>query len=111
MERTSGDLPPPSMLQGYNEIVEDGAERLFKMAERASEDRSIAVRSRARNETMGTVFGFLAFLGFLAVGVWFVFNGYEEVGMVWMALQFGSTVWIRTYGHKALVDAVRAAQE
>jgi uncharacterized membrane protein len=99
------------MLAGYNEIVEDGAERLFRMAELASEDRSRMIRSRTRNETMGTVFGFVAFLLFLGVAVWLVLSGYEQVGIAWMVLQFGSTVWIRTYGHKTLVDAVRSSQD
>ena len=35
----SGPLPPPTILNKYNEIIENGAERIMKMAENQSEHR------------------------------------------------------------------------
>ncbi len=34
-----GPLPPPAALKGYNDVVPDGAERLFRMAEKEQEAR------------------------------------------------------------------------
>ena len=107
IEQTSGYLPPPSMLKGYDDVVANGAERLFRMAERASEDNSIVVRGRMRNETWGMWLGFVAFAAFLGVGLWLILNGYEREGILWVGIQFGSTVFVRSYGHKILVDALK----
>ena len=38
-ESYSGPLPPPVLLRGYDEIVENGAERIFRMAEQQAAHR------------------------------------------------------------------------
>lgn len=38
-QRFSGPLPPPSILDGYNQAVENGAERIVKMAEKQNDHR------------------------------------------------------------------------
>lgn len=35
----AGPLPPPSVLSGFNDVVENGAERVFRMAEKEQEHR------------------------------------------------------------------------
>lgn len=35
----SGPLPPPSVLEGFDKVVPNGAERIFRMAEREQEHR------------------------------------------------------------------------
>ncbi|WP_425271750.1 DUF2335 domain-containing protein [Pusillimonas noertemannii] len=35
----AGPLPPPNVLEGFSDVVENGAERVFKMAEKEQEHR------------------------------------------------------------------------
>lgn len=72
----SGPLPPPSQLKQYDDLVKDGAERIFKMAEKQQNHRlrleSEVIRSDLKQRKRGQKFGlFVAVLalflsGFLA---------------------------------------------
>lgn len=46
-EISSGPLPHPELLKGYDEVIKDGAERIMKMAER--EQEKPAEKGRIKN--------------------------------------------------------------
>lgn len=78
-----GPLPDPETLKSYDEIVEGGAERIFKMAENQSSHRMAienkAITSQLQQGVTGQWMGFvLGFLG-LAVAFGLAFLGHDTV--------------------------------
>lgn len=67
----SGPIPPPEILKGYNEIIRDGAERIFEMAEKQSNHRitleAEVIKEELRQSSRGQIFGFI--LGFVGLGL------------------------------------------
>lgn len=66
----SGPLPPPAILEKYNNIIENGAERIMKMAENQSKHRieleKYAIKEELRQSNNGQKYGFvLAIIGML----------------------------------------------
>jgi len=74
IERTSsfrGPLPPPSVLSEYSTIVDNGAERIMKMAETQSTHRieleKYTIKEELRQSSNGQTYGFiLAVLGIIS---------------------------------------------
>lgn len=58
-----GPLPPPNLLKGYDEIVKNGAERIFKLAEKQSKHRITledhAIKEELTQSSRGQTFGFI----------------------------------------------------
>lgn len=69
----SGPLPPAHVLEGYNRVVPDGAERVFRMAEK-SLDHQVTIESKLADGSIllakrAQVWaGVIAILGFLLAG-------------------------------------------
>jgi uncharacterized membrane protein len=59
----SGPLPPPSVLREYNNVLEHGAERIMKMAEKQSSHRieleKHAIKEELKQSRNGQIFGFI----------------------------------------------------
>lgn len=59
----SGPIPPPALLEKYNEIIPNGAERILAMAEKQSTHREYlekrVVDGNVSNQTRGSYFGFI----------------------------------------------------
>lgn len=69
-----GPLPPPSVLADYNDIINNGAERIMKMAENQSGHRieleKHAIKEELKQSRNGQIFGFiLAVFGIIAAFV------------------------------------------
>lgn len=62
-EHHSGPLPPPAVLQRYDQIVPGAAERIIKMAEEQSAHRrnveQRVIYTNTLNSRLGVVFGFI----------------------------------------------------
>ena len=86
----SGPIPPPEVLKGYNEILEDGAERIFLMTENQSKHRmeleSHAIREELRQSGRGQVFGFILGIIGLALTTALALLGHETIAGI-----FGTT--------------------
>jgi uncharacterized membrane protein len=89
-ESFSGPLPPPKLLAEYNTVVENGAERIMKMAENQSNHRisleDHAIKEELRQSRYGQYFGFA--LGILGMGIaaWLAATGHDTVAGI-----FGTT--------------------
>jgi uncharacterized membrane protein len=86
----SGPLPPPSILGDYNNVLENGAERIMKMAENQSSHRigleKHAIKEELRQSRNGQIFGFiLAILGML-IAFGLAYLGHDTVAGI-----FGTT--------------------
>ena len=65
----SGPIPPPAILQGYEDVIEGGAERILAMAEKQSKHRQEiekeVITKQLGQSSRGQIFGFLlALIGF-----------------------------------------------
>ncbi|WP_240644872.1 DUF2335 domain-containing protein [Cyclonatronum proteinivorum] len=86
----TGPLPPPALLKEYSDIVENGAERIFRMTEMQSAHRmqleDYAIKEELSQSRRGQNFGFaLGVLGLILATV-LALSGYE-----WVAGVFGTT--------------------
>lgn len=70
----SGPLPPPSTLRAFDELVENGAERIFSQFETEAEHRrkmeSAVVKQDGRERTVAQVLAGLFALGALGVSLY-----------------------------------------
>lgn len=86
--RTSfkGPLPHPSLLEKYNGIIPNGADRITKMAERQSEHRmkmeSDVVHRELNQSGRGQTYGLIIALAFLAVAGFLVYTGHDVAGTI-----------------------------
>lgn len=76
-----GPLPPPSLLKQYNEIVGNGAERIFKRFEIQSEHRQFlertAVTVQLRQSGRGQWFGLIISIFGLSLAGFMAYLGHE----------------------------------
>jgi uncharacterized membrane protein len=93
----SGPLPPPAILNQFNNVVENGAERIFAAWERETAHRhkleSRDLFSTTFDVIMGKVFAFLFVLAALLVCVFAIFAGAEWVAAVLGGGVITSVVW------------------
>ncbi|WP_042931602.1 DUF2335 domain-containing protein [Klebsiella pneumoniae] len=75
----SGPLPPPEVMQSYDEILPGGAERLFAMAENEQKFRhstqDMAIRGTISRDKRGQWMGFAITLVILGIASVFAFRG------------------------------------
>ena len=81
----SGPVPPPEILQAYNKVMPDGAERILSMAERQSLHRQelekIIVKGNSRHQAWGISAAFLLSIVTIAVGVFLIYNDKDASGL------------------------------
>ena len=84
-----GPLPPPEQLAAYNDVIPNGAERLFKQFERQSSHRIAADRytleTDARHANWGVAAGFLIGMTGLVGSVAVILAGHDQAGWFWQA--------------------------
>ncbi|MFT5891936.1 MAG: putative membrane protein [Dokdonia sp.] len=60
----SGPIPPPDVLNDYNQVIPDAAERILQMAEKQSEHRMFlektVIPEQVSQSKRGQIFGFIA---------------------------------------------------
>ena len=107
MSSFMGPVPPPSMMEDYNEIVPNGAERIMAMAEsrlvmadkkldmdKARQDAAIADRQEARRaERRGQNYSLIFLLGVLAVSIVGILAGQPILGSSVTILCLASVVY------------------
>lgn len=76
-----GPLPPPSLLREYNEVVRDGAERIFQKFESQSAHRQemerMVIAEQLNQSRRGQKFGFVIALFGLALSAGMAYLGFE----------------------------------
>jgi uncharacterized membrane protein len=88
-----GPIPPPDLLGGYNDVVKDGAERIFAMAEKQSSHRiqieDQVIKEELKQSRLGQLFGFILGLVGMALATTLALFGHEAVAGI-----FGTTTII-----------------
>ncbi len=91
-ESYSGPLPHPEMLERYDKIIPDGAERIMRMAESEQSHRhkcdDLMVKGEVSLAKRGQIVGALLAILITGAGFWLTLSGHEAVGSV----VFGTTI-------------------
>lgn len=89
-EISSGPMPHPDLVKGYDDIIPNGAERIMRMAEKEQENRfqerkeirdtnrEIAI-SKLKYVSRGQIMGFVLALIMLGLATLFVFTNHEGI--------------------------------
>jgi uncharacterized membrane protein len=85
MQQFSGPLPPPEILNKYNDVIPNGAERIMVMAEKQQNHRisleKFVLEKDARRADLGLILGFILALLVAGGGVWVVLMGKDIAGL------------------------------
>ncbi len=77
--RWQGPIPPPAIVQQYNQVLENGAERIMRMAEKAQEAEIAMglawVAENRRGQWLGAAVSMLALVLAAALGAWGLYSG------------------------------------
>lgn len=97
----SGPLPSPEQLLRYNDAVPDAADRIIRMAETQLEHRiqneKLAIRTQARNSTLGIISAFLIGMTIVFCATFLVWSGHSITGFSTLVVGIGSLVGVFIY--------------
>lgn len=98
----SGPIPPPDLLQHYNEVIPDGANRIVTMAENQSAHRieleKKVIFGDSKRANWGLFCGYSLSLVVLALSFILVWNGHDTAGTVLGTTDLVSLVSVFVYG-------------
>lgn len=104
-EHYEGPIPPPGMLEKYNQIVPGSAERIIKMAEEQSEHRRYlekkVIASDTRNSFLGIMCALIISLGVLFIAYSALKSNQPTAGVFISALGISSIVGTFIYGTRS----------
>ncbi|MCY3780813.1 MAG: DUF2335 domain-containing protein [Chloroflexi bacterium] len=107
-ERTTGPIPPPGMLRGYEEVLLGSADRIFTMAE-------FAQKHRAHYENRGLLYAFGVALILIALSAYASSLGFAaaSVGVIVasIASSAGTFIYSNEARRKELRDRRAALQQ
>ncbi len=82
----SGPLPPPDILREYNEVIPNGAERIFKRSEKQSDHRmqleNLAVSTELKQSSRGQHYGLIIAFSFLIAAFVLAYTGHDTAGII-----------------------------
>lgn len=91
-ETYSGPLPHPELLERYDKIISEGAERIMRMAESEQMHRhkcdDLMIKGEVALAKRGQIVGALLAILITCAGFWLTLTGHEVVGSV----VFGTTI-------------------
>ena len=97
----SGPIPPPALLERYNEVIPNGAERIMVMAEKQSAHREAlearVVNGNVANQTRGSIFGFIISLVAIIGGFVLIEQGKNAEGLSSIIASLAALVGIFFY--------------
>ncbi len=101
----SGPIPPPELLDGYNEVVKDGAERIVAMAEKQSNYRmqleDHAIREELKQSRLGQIFGFILGIVGLVLAAILAILDHETIAGIFGTTTILGLVTVFVLGKKA----------
>ncbi len=100
-----GPVPPPDILEGYNKVVINGAERILSMAEKQSYHRmqleNYAIKGEIKQSKTGQIFAFvLAILG-LGLATFLEFYDHTTIAGILASTTIVGLVTVFIIGKKA----------
>ena len=105
VQQYSGPIPPPEMLEQYNKIIPDAAQRILRMAEeQASHRRDLekkVISMDSRNSTFGIICALIISMGFLGLAGYALKLNQPWTASVISAIGIGSLVATFIYGTRS----------
>lgn len=103
----SGPLPPPEILKNYNDIVQNGAERIISMAEKQSIHRMMleehAIKEELKQSRNGQFFGFFLGVFGLSLATILAMYGHETIAGIFGTTTILGLVTVFVLGKKAQI--------
>jgi len=100
-----GPLPPPEVISGYNDVVRNGGERIFSMAENQSNHRikleDFVIREELKLSGRGQIFGFIIGLIGLGLATGLALLGHETLAGIFGTSTILGMVTVFVIGKKA----------
>ena len=93
LAQSSGPLPPPQMLEDYNHIIPDGANRIMLMAEKAQAAQIDDRQEGRRAERWGQFFAFVCVLAVLSTGIVLAAVGQATAGLSFSGFGLAAMVY------------------
>lgn len=98
----SGPIPPPELLEKYNDVIPNAAERILAMAEKQQEHRQALERkvvfANAEAQKQGMYLGFIIVMAAIIGGTWLIAKGKELTGLVSVITALVGLVGVFAYG-------------
>lgn len=98
----SGPIPPPELLEGYENIVPGAADRIIRMTERQIDHRtnieSLIVKGDNRRADRGLTFAFMLGILCIVVAATLAYLGQPNVAIVIIVVLFGTGTTTYIYG-------------
>ena len=102
---TSGPIPNPELLEKYNEIIPDGADRIMKMAETQSKHRqnleTVVITGGNSRANLGVVFAFVFAMTIALVGGTLIYFDKTIQGMIFAGVGLTGIVYLFIYGTRS----------
>ena len=103
-EQTNGPIPPPSMLERYNQVIPNGADRLMSMAERQADHRQalekIVIDGDSKRANWGLVAGFVIAISFSGLATFLIVSWHSAEGVALFGLNITGVVGTFVYGSR-----------
>ena len=100
-----GPLPPPEILEKYNRVIPNAAERILKMAEDQTQHRQAlekkVINHDKVNSRLGIFFAFVIAISFIAASYFAAIKGHSIYGGIMGTGGLTSLVYVFIYGSKA----------
>lgn len=92
-----GPLPPPQVLARYDDVVQNGAERVFRQfeaeAELQREMNRASLRAQIRDLMIGKIFALIFAMGMIGAVFYSINQGYPTLAGILGGSVLGSVVW------------------
>lgn len=101
-----GPLPPPEILEGYNDVIENGADRIITMAEKNQNHRheleNAVILGGLKNERRGQVIAGFLFLALLAAATYLISIDKDGTGVGILIAEFlaGAALFMNAQANK-----------
>jgi uncharacterized membrane protein len=104
LEQYSGPIPPPELLRQYDQIIDNGAERIFSAFElqtrhRQSLERTVVDGNEERAKR-GQWMGFTLAIVVLGLGTSMVFSGHDAAGATIVSADLVGLAGVFVYGRR-----------
>ncbi|HEY6803127.1 MAG TPA: DUF2335 domain-containing protein [Pyrinomonadaceae bacterium] len=107
-------IPPPNLLRQYNDIIPDGADRLFTMVEVQSTHRieleNIVIKGDDRRADRGLLTGFVIGILMLCLSFVLVMSGHDLAGTIFGTVDLLGLIGTFVYGRAIKMKELQKAQ-
>jgi uncharacterized membrane protein len=114
MHAFAGPLPPPEVLERYNQVLPGAAERIIVMAESQHDHRqhleSTVISEGVKAQRLGTILGFVVAMTTILGGIFLMYTGKESTGLASVITALAGLVGVFIYGkHEEQKDRKKKA--